>query len=326
VKRREFITLLGGAAAWPLAARAQQPGMPVIGFLDTRSADAIADRLRGFRQGLKDTGHVEGENVTILYRSAENQLDRLPELAADLVRLNVALIATAGDDVALVAKAATTRIPIVFIASRDPVRLGLVASIARPGGNATGINFFATELVAKRLEILRELVPTAARVAVLVNPANITAAEATSKDAAAAARAMKLQIEVVNASTPQEIDAAFASFVRERPDALFVSTDTLFSGRRVQVVNLATRHAIPAGFPNREAAEIGGLMSYGSNIPDVWRQAGVYAGRILKGAKPADLPVQQTSKFELVINHQTARMLGLTVPATLLARADEVIE
>jgi putative ABC transport system substrate-binding protein len=327
VRRREFITLLGGAAvAWPLPGRAQQPAMPVIGFLDTRSPDAIADRLRGFRQGLKDTGYVEGENVAILYRFAENQIDRLPELAADLVRRKVAVIATAGDDVALVAKGATTTIPIVFIASQDPVRLGLVASLARPGGNATGINFFASELVAKRLEILRELVPRAARVGVLVNPTNAATAEAALKDAAAAARAMRLQIEVFNAGTPKEIDAAFASFVRERPDALFVSTDTFFSSRRVQLVNLATRHAIPAGFPNRESAEIGGLMSYGSNIPDAWRQAGAYAGRILKGAKPADLPVVQSIKFELVINAQTARMLGLTVPPSLLSVADEVIE
>ena len=326
MRRREFITLLSGAAAaWPLAARAQQPTMPVIGFLDTRSPDAIADRLRGFRQGLKDTGYVEGENVAIL-SFAENQIDRLPELAADLVRRKVAVIATAGDDVALVAKGATTTIPIVFIASQDPVRLGLVASLARPGGNATGINFFASELVAKRLEILRELVPRAARVGVLVNPTNAATAEAALKDAAAAARAMRLQIEVFSAGTPQEIDAAFASFVRERPDALFVSTDTFFSSRRVQLVNLATRHAIPAGFPNRESAEIGGLMSYGSNIPGVWRQAGAYAGRILKGAKPADLPVVQSIKFELVINAQTARMLGLTVPPSLLSVADEVIE
>jgi putative ABC transport system substrate-binding protein len=328
MRRREFITgLSSAAAAWPFAASAQQSAMPVVGLLDTRSLDAIADRLRGFRQGLKAIGYIEGENVAILYRFAENQIGRLPELAADLVRRNVAVIATSGEDVALVAKAATMTVPIVFIASQDPVRLGLVASLGRPGGNMTGVNFFASELVAKRLEILRELVPNAAHVAVLVNPSsNAMVTESTLNDAAAAARAMKLRIECFNASTRQEIDATFASFVRERPDVLFVSTDTFFSSRRVQLVNLATRHAIPTGFPNRESAEIGGLMSYGSNIPDVWRQAGAYAGRILKGAKPADLPVVQSSKFELIINAQTARILGLTVPQTLLSSADEVIE
>jgi len=326
VNRREAITVLGGAAAgWPLVARAQQVAMPVIGILDTRSLEAVADRLRGFRQGLKDIGYVEGENVAILYRFAENQVDRLPGLAADLVRRNVAVIATAGDDVALVAKAATVTVPIVFIASQDPVRLGLVASLARPGGNTTGINFFQSELAAKRLEILRELVPKAARVAVLVNPSNVVM-ESTLSELMVASRAMNLQIEFFKASTRQEIDVTFASFVREQPDALFVSTDTFFSSRRVQLVNLASRHGIPTGFPNREAAEIGGLMSYGSNIPNVWRQAGAYAGRILKGAKPMDLPVVQSSNFELVINAQTARMLGITVPQTLLTGADEVIE
>jgi ABC-type uncharacterized transport system substrate-binding protein len=330
MRRREFITLLGGAMGAssllrPRAARAQQPAMPVIGFLDSRSPDPIAERLRAYRQGLKETGYVEGENVAIVYRFAENRIDRLPELAADLVRRQVAVIATAGDDVALVAKVATTTIPIVFIASQDPVALGLVASVARPGGNVTGINFFTSELLAKRLEILRDLVPAAARVAVLVNPANAFG-ESALRDVEAAARAMGLQIQVVNAGTRQEIDVAFATFVRERPDGLFVGPDPFFSSRRVQLVNLATRHAIPATFPNRESTEIGGLMSYGSNIADAWRQAGAYAGRILKGAKPADLPVVQASKFELVINAQTARMLGLTVPATLLAIADEVIE
>jgi putative ABC transport system substrate-binding protein len=236
------------------------------------------------------------------------------------------VIATAGDEVALVAKAATTTIPIVFIASRDPVRLGLVASLARPGGNLTGINFFGGELAAKRLELLRELVPTAVRVAVLVNPASTTIAEATLKDVEAAAHAMGLQIQTLSASTSREIDAAFAALVRERADALLIGTDTFLSSRRVQLVNLATRHAIPATFTQRDFAEIGGLMSYASNIADAWRQAGGYAGRILKGAKPADLPVVQASKFELIINAQTARMLGLTVPPTLLSTADEVIE
>jgi putative tryptophan/tyrosine transport system substrate-binding protein len=326
MKRRELITLLGGAAAWPLAARAQQPGTPVIGFLDPRSPEAIADRLRGFRQGLKDTGYVEGENVAIEYRWAENQLNKFPALADDLVRRKVAVIVTAGDDVALVAKAATTTIPIVFIASRDPVVLGLVASLARPGGNLTGINFFGGELAAKRLELLRELVPGAVRVAALVNPVSATIGESTVRDVEAAARAMGLQLQILNASTNREIDAAFATLVRERTDALLVGTDTFLSSRRVQLVNLATRHAIPASFTQRDFAEIGGLMSYASNIADAWRQAGAYAGRILKGAKPADLPVAQSSKFELVINNQTARMFGLTVPPSLLAIADEVIE
>jgi putative ABC transport system substrate-binding protein len=325
VNRREFISLLGGAAAWPLVARAQQPAMPVIGFLDARSPDAIAERLRGFRQGLKEAGYVEGENVAILHSFAENQNDRLPELAADLVRRNVAVIATAGDDVALAAKAATTRIPIVFIASQDPVRLGLAASLARPGGNATGVNFLAGEVVSKRLELLHGLVPAATRIAMLANP-NAPSTESALRDVAAAARSLGLQLQVFNAGTRQEIDAVFAKFARERPDALFVAGDTFLSARRVQLVNLVSRHALPAAFTNRESAEIGGLMSYGANVLDAWRQAGAYAGRILKGAKPADLPIVQSSKFELVINHQTARMLGLTVPDKLLSIADEVIE
>lgn len=327
MRRREFITLLGGAAAtWPVAAGAQQPAVPTIGFLDSRSLEAVAERLRAYRQGLKETGYVEGENVGIIHRFAENQADRLPGLAADLVRRQVAVIATAGDDVALVAKAATITIPIVFIVSQDPVKLGVVASIARPGGNVTGINFFAGELVAKRLEILRELVPGATRIAVLVNPTVPANVETTLRDVAEAARGMGLQIRVLNASTSREIDAAFATFGSERPDALFVPSDTFFTSRRIQLVSLAMRHAIPTAFPNREAAESGALMSYGTSIADAWRQSGAYTGRVLKGAKPADLPVLQASKFELVINNQTARIFGLEVPPSLLGRADEVIE
>ena len=326
MRRRDFITLLGGAAAWPLAARAQQPAMPVIGFLHGKSPDTNADRLRAFRQGLKDTGYVEGENVAITFGWAENQIAQLPGLAAELVRRRVAVIATTGGVApALAAKAATTTIPIVFAVPEDPVRLGLVASLARPGGNLTGVNFFTTEVAAKRLELLRELVSAATRVAVLVNPTGPNAAT-TLSDVESAARAMGLQIRVLNASTSPEIDAAFATFVREPPDGLVVGGDTFFLSRRVQLANLAVRHAIPAAFSVRDFAEVGGLMSYGSNVTDAFHQVGVYAGRILKGDKPADLPVVQTRKFELVFNAQTARMLGLTVPPTLLARADEVIQ
>jgi putative ABC transport system substrate-binding protein len=329
MKRREFITLLGGGTvAWPIVAHAQQPAMPVIGFLSGLSPDGMTERLRAFRQGLKETGFVDGENVATEYRWAEGQYDRLPALAAELVRRQVAVIYATGGATspALAAKAATTTIPIVFLAPEDPARLGLVASLARPGGNLTGINIFTVELVAKRLELLRELVPTANRVAVLVNPADATNRETTARDVAAAARAMGMQIQILNASTSREIDAAFATFARERADALFVGTDAVFTSRRVQLANLAAHHSIPMTSSTREIAEAGGLMSYGSNIVDAYRQAGVYTGRILKGAKPADLPVVQASKFELVINAQTAKMLGLTVPPSLLARADEVIE
>jgi ABC-type uncharacterized transport system substrate-binding protein len=327
MRRREFITLLGGAAAaWPLAARAQQ-AMPVIGFFFPTSPDTNADRLRGFHRGLKDSGYVEGENVLLVYRWAENQLDRLPVLAAELVRRQVAVIvAGGGSNSALAAKAATTTIPIVFNVAEDPVRLGLVVSLAQPGGNLTGVNIFSGELVAKRLELLRELVPAATRVAVLVNPTFAENTASTLKDVEAAARAMGLEIHVLNAGTSREINAAFATFVRERPDALFVGNNAFFSSRRVQLANAASHHSIPATYSSREYAEAGGLMSYGSNLVDAWRQVGVYAGRILKGAKPADLPVVQASKFELVINAETARLLGLTVPDKLLVAADEVIE
>jgi putative ABC transport system substrate-binding protein len=325
--RREFITLLGGAAAsWPLAARAQQAAMPVIGLLDQRAPDELVERLRGFREGLKDSGYVEGQNVAIDYRWAENKMDRLPELAADLVRRQVMVIAAIGVNPAMVAKAATTTIPIVFVVPEDPVGLGLVASLARPGGNLTGINWFAGEVTAKRLGLLRELVPGAARVAVLVNPADAKYTEATLREVGPSARAMGLQIQVVKASTIREINEAFATFVHDRPDALFVGTDPFFNGRRTQLVHLSTRHAIPTSYPARDYAEVGGLMSYGANIADAWRQCGSYTGRILNGAKPSDLPVVQSSKFELVINVQTATMLGLTVPQALLVAADEMIE
>jgi putative ABC transport system substrate-binding protein len=327
MRRRAFITLLGGAAAaWPLAARAQQPAMPVIGFLDSRSPDAVAGRLRAFREGLKETGYVEGENVTIAYRWADNKLDRLPELAADLVRRQVAVIIPPAASSILAAKAATSTIPIVFITGDDPVSIGLVASLARPGGNLTGIGFFTTELAAKRLELLRELLPKAVRVAVLVNPANAATTEATLREVEPAARTMGLQIQVFKANTSHEIDAAFESMSRERPDALFVATTPFLNARVVQLTQLATFYRLPAIYGLREYAEAGGLTSYGANVGDAFRQAGVYTGRILKGAKPADLPVVQASKFELVINAPTARMLGLTVPDKLLVAADEVIE
>jgi ABC-type uncharacterized transport system substrate-binding protein len=330
VKRRQFIALLGSAAAaatWPLAARAQPTAMPVIGFLDPRSPHTVADQLRAFRQGLKDTGYVEGENMAIEHRWAEGQFDRLPALAAELVRRRVAVIATVGGPAAaFAAKAATTTIPIVFMAGEDPAKLGLVVSLARPGGNLTGVNLAIGALTAKRLGLMRELVPIAARVAVLVNPTNAANAEATLRDVEPAARAMGLQIQILKASTSREIEAAFATFVRERPDVLFVGNDVYLNSRRVQLVHLATFHKIPATFSQREIAEAGGLMSYGVNMADALRQLGVYAGRILKGDKAADLPVVQSSRFELVINSVTARMLGLTVPPSLLAITDEVIE
>jgi putative tryptophan/tyrosine transport system substrate-binding protein len=328
MKRRNFISLLGSAAmSWPLAARAQQAAMPVIGLLDSRSPDALTDRLRGFRQGLGEAGYVEGDNVTIIYRWAENKIDRMPELMADLIRRQAAVILAGGNIAAIfAAKAATATIPIVFIVPEDPVRLGLVTSLARPGGNLTGINFFNAKLVAKQLELLHELVPRAARVAIFVNPASVTNTESIERDAPPAARAMGLQIQFLRASSSREIDAAFATFTRELPDALFVGNDGFFNSRRVQFVHQASHHRLPAIYTGREFSEIGGLMSYGTNIADAFRQAGVYAGRILKGAKPADLPVVQSSKFDLVINHQTARMLGLTVPDKLLVAADEVIE
>jgi putative ABC transport system substrate-binding protein len=327
MRRREFITWVGGAAAaWPMVARAQQ-AMPVIGFLGPTSPESSLERLRAFHRGLKETGYVEGENVSIVYRWAENQFDRLPVLAAELVDRQVAVIAaTQGILPALAAKAATTTIPIVFNVGDDPVRQGLVTSLARPGGNLTGINFFTAETSAKRLELLRELVPGIVRVAVLVNPANVTTKETTLKEVADAANTMGLQIQFLNASSGGEIAAAFATFARERPDAVFVGGDPLFTSRRVQLATLTARYAIPATFSARDLVEAGGLMSYGSNLADAYRQVGVYVGRILSGAKPADLPIVQATKLELVINQETARILGINVPQSLLVAADELIE
>jgi putative ABC transport system substrate-binding protein len=329
MKRREFIALLGGGglllAAKVKRARGQQPAMPVIGFLHPSSTDTA--RLRAFRQGLKDAGFIEGENVAVEYRSADDQTDRLPALAAELVQRRVAVIAAIGGvPSALAAKAATTTIPIVFLVGIDPVRLGLVASLARPGGNLTGINVLATELASKRLELLRELVPGAIRIAVLVDPTNAAGTESTLRDVGAAARPLGLQIQVLNASTSLELDAAFATLVSERSDALVVASTPFLFDRRVQLAQLAARHSVPAIYQDRHHAEVGGLMSYGASLGDGYRHVGVYTGRILKGAKPADLPVVQSTRFELVINVPTARMLGLTVPPTLLATADEVIE
>jgi putative ABC transport system substrate-binding protein len=329
IQRREFIMLLGGGAAaavLPVAARGQS-ATPVVGYIATGSRESEALRLPFFHEGLTESGYVEGQNLSMEYRWANHQYDRLPELAADLVRRRVAVIATSGGPAsALAAKAATTTIPIVFVVGADPVKLGLVASLARPGGNLTGINFFAFELVAKRLELLRQVVPGIKRVAVLINPADAAIAETTAREVESAARVMGLQVRILNTSTSREINEAFASLARERPDALLVSTGAFFTDRRVQLAQSATRFAIPAIYGTREYAEAGGLMSYGTSLTAAVRQIGVYAGRILKGAKPADLPVVQSTKFELVINLQTARLLDIELPPTLLASADEVIE
>jgi putative ABC transport system substrate-binding protein len=324
-RRRQFLTLLSGAAAWPLTARAQQPAMPVVGFVNAGSSDAR--NLAAFRKGLNGAGYVEGQNVTVEYHWLDGQFDRLPSLMADLVRRRVAVIATPGGNfAALAAKAATTTIPIVFGVGEDPVKLGLVTNLARPDGNTTGISFFTLEVAAKRLGLLHDLVPKAVRIAVLVNPANVPTAEATLRDMPEAARAIGLQIQFLNASTIREIEAAFAVLVRDRADALFVAGDTFFVSRRVQFATLAARYGIPAAYPGREFVEVGGLMSYATDRGDMFRQVGAYTGQILKGAKPADLPVLQSTKFEFVINLQTARALGLEVPPQLLASVDEVIE
>ena len=327
MRRRDFITILGGAAAWPLAARAQQAAMPVVGFIRDGTAEANARYVAAFRKGLNEAGYVEGQNVAVEYHWFSGQYDRLPMLMADLVRRRVAVIATPGSTpAASAAKAATTTIPIVFGVGEDPVGLGLVASFGRPGGNATGINIFVNELVAKRLGLLHELAPRAVRVAVLINPGNVPSAEATLRDLPEAARAIGLQIQILNASTSREIEAAFDTLVRDRADALIVAPETFFISRRVQFVTLAMRHGIPSSHSTREEVEAGGLMSYGTDIPDMWRQVGVYAGQVLNGAKPAELPVVQPTKFEFVINLKAARALGLDLSPILLARADEVIE
>ena len=327
MRRREFITLFGGAAAtWSLAARAHQPTLPVIGFLRDGSAEGNARYVAGFRKGLNETGYVEGQNATVEYYWLEGQYDRLPTLLADLIRRQVAVIATPGTVVSRAAKAATATIPIVFGVGEDPVRQGLVASLARPGGNVTGVNFFVNEVTAKRLRLLHDLVPNAVRIAVLVNPGNASVAKSTVREVQKAAPTMGLQIQIFNATTIGEIDAAFAALARERPDALFVAGDALFGSRRVQLATLTARDRIPAIYAIREPVAAGGLMSYETDLAELFRQMGVYCGSILKGAKPADLPVLQSTKFEFVINLTTAKALGLTIPDGVLSIADEVIE
>ena len=327
MRRRELISLLGGAAvAWPLAARAQQPPMPVVGFLHSTSPETNVSRVAAFRKGLTETGYVESRNVAIEFRWAAGQDDQLPELAADLIRRRVAVIAPPGSTpAALAAKAATATIPIVFAIGADPIALGLVASLNRPGGNVTGISFQTVELVAKRLELLRELAPRATRFVALVNP-DVPFTDAVVKDLQASGASLGLPVEILHARTGREIDAAFATLVQKPDIALLVGPGVFFFQRRAQIVTLAARHALPAIYGAREFSDIGGLISYGPNIVDACQRAGVYAGRILKGEKPADLPVQQPTKFELVVNLNTAKALGLTVPDKLLALADEVIE
>jgi ABC-type uncharacterized transport system substrate-binding protein len=328
MRRRDLIKgIAGSTIAWPLAARAQQPALPVVAFLRTGSPDGNARNVAAFRKGLDETGYVEGQNVTVEYHWLESQIDHLPALMADLVRRQVVVIATPGTlQHALAAKAATTTIPIVFGEGEDPVRFGLVASLARPGGNVTGVNFFAGEVVAKRLLLLHEMVPKAVRIAVLVDPTNASATENTLREVQDAAPAIGLKIQILNASTISEIDAAFAVLERDRPDALFIGPDAFFVSRAVQFVALTARDKIPATYVNRDFVAAGGLMSYGTDLADMFHQVGVYTGRILKGAKPADLPVLQLAKFEFAINLKTARALGIDVPPAVLSIADEVIE
>jgi putative ABC transport system substrate-binding protein len=327
IARRKFVAVLGAAAAWPLAVRAQQAAMPVVGFVSGASADVFARELAAFRKGLNEAGYVEGQNVTVEYHWVEGQYDRLPAVMADLVRRQVAVIATPGTvPASLAAKAATATIPIVFGVGEDPVRLGLVDSLARPGGNVTGFNLFAVEVVAKRLRLLHDLVPKAVRIAVLVNPANASVTATTLQEVQKAAPTIGLQIQILNATTIGEIDAIFATFAHERPDALFIAGEAFFTGRLVQLATLTAVNKIPAAYAQREFVTAGGLMSYGTDLADGFHQVGVYTGNILKGAKPADLPVLQSTKFELVINLKTAKALGLEVQPSVLAIADEVIE
>jgi putative ABC transport system substrate-binding protein len=326
MKRRQFIALVGGAATWPLAARAQQPAMPVIGFLSGKSAAEATHDVAAFRQGLKEAGYIEGQNASIAFRWAEDKVDRLPALAADLVLRQVSVMVTATGPAALAAKAATATIPIVFQIGNDPVAVGLVASLNRPGGNITGVTTLSVELGPKRLELLHELIPTATIVAVLVNPNNATAFETQSSDLQAAARSLGLQLHVLQASTERDFDKVFATLVQLRAGGLAIGGDAFLNSRSEQLAELALRHAVPAIHQPREFAAAGGLMSYGSSNMDAMLLAGVYTGKILRGAKPADLPVQQATKIDLVINLKTAKALGLAVPLWLLTRADEVIE
>ena len=327
LRRRQVFTLLGGAAAaWPQEVYAQQPPVPIVGFVEGRSAEATVRQAAAFRKALSETGYVEGHNVVIEYHWLDGQYDRSSPLMAELVRRRVAVIVAFSNAPALAAKAASTTIPIVFGVGQDPVKMGLVASLARPGGNATGINFFSQEAVAKRLGLLHDLVPKAVRIAVLVNPANTSATEPTLRELPEAARALGLQITVFNASNSREIEVAFSRLVPNRADALFVGPDSFFTGRPVQFATLAAHHRLPAAYTQRAFVEAGGLMSYGTDITDMWRQVGIYTGKILNGAKPAELPVIQSTKFEFVINLQTARVLGIEVPNSIQLLADEVIE
>jgi putative ABC transport system substrate-binding protein len=327
MRRREFITILGSAAvAWPLTARAQPPAMPVIGFIRDGSAEGNARWLAGFHKGLSETGYVEGQNVTVEYHWLEGQYDRLPELLADLVRRQVAVIATLGTLPAQAAKAATVTIPIVSMVGEDPVELGLVGSLAKPGGNLTGVSVLTSEVVAKRLRLLHDLLPNAIRIAVLVDRGNAAITKTTIQDVQKAAPVIGLQTQIINATTVGEINEVFAAFERERPDALFVAPDPFLTSRRVQLATLTARDRIPATYPLRDYVEVGGLMSYGPDFTDMFRQVGVYTGSILKGPKPAELPVLQSNKFDLVINITTAKALGLTIPSGVISIADEVIE
>ena len=327
MRRREFIGLVGSAAALPIAADAQQRSLPVIGFVDSRSIESMGNRLRGFRRGLEESGHTEGQTVAIEYRWAENRMDRMPDLVVDLVQRRVDIIVASGGIVgAFAAKAATPSIPIVFLSGQDPVKLGLVGSLARPGGNLTGVNFFNTELAPKQFELLREILPGSKRIAVLVDPADETNTATIVQDVEAAARANGVQIKVFKASNSREIDAEFETITGEHFDGLFVEQSPFLNSRRVQLAQLAAHYSIPAVYPGREFAEVGGLISYASDIAEAYRQVGLYCSRILKGAKPAELPIMQSSKLELVVNAQTARMLKLALSPQLIARADEVIE